>query len=51
MDAYGPIDADTWHMARFKALHSAVMVVVYGHDTGDRDLVDEGVKALTHVRD
>lgn len=47
--AYGPVDDDTWRIARFKALHSAVMVLVYGHDTGDDDLLDEGRTALRHL--
>ncbi len=49
--AYGPIDTDTWQIARFRALHSAVMILVYGHDTGDDDLVREGRTALHHLAD
>ncbi len=48
-ETYGPIDEDTWRMARFKALHSAIMILVYGHDTGDDDLLSEGRTALRHL--
>ena len=50
-DVYGPVDDDTWRMARFKALHSALMILVYGHDTGDEDLLSEGRTALRHLAD
>ena len=49
-EAYGPIDDATWRMARFRALLSAVSVLVYGHDTGDADVLHEGRKALEHLR-
>jgi aminoglycoside phosphotransferase (APT) family kinase protein len=47
--AYGTIDDDTWRMARFKALHAAVMVLVYAADVGDADLLREGRMALGYV--
>ena len=47
--AYGPIDEDTWRLARLRALSHAAAVVVYGHDIGDTALVREGLVALTHV--
>ena len=49
-DAYGPIDDDTWLVARFRALFSVIMELVYGHDVGDEALVREGRAALTHLR-
>ncbi len=48
-DAYGPIDDGTWRLARFRALHSAVTILVYGHEVGDEDLVREGHIALRHL--
>ncbi len=48
-EAYGPIDDATWRVARFRALFSAVMELVYGHDVGDADLVREGRAALRHL--
>lgn len=44
--AYGPVDEDTWRLARFKALLTAVMLVVYGRDVGDEDLLREGLNTL-----
>ena len=48
-DAYGPIDEDRWRVARFRAVFSAVAILVYGHHIGDRDLVREGLLSLEHV--
>ena len=48
--AYGPIDEPTWRMARFRALHSAVVISVYGHAVADEALAREGRAALTHLR-
>ncbi len=47
--AYGPVDPATWRLARFKALLTAVMLVVYGHDIGDFDLRREGLTTLGHL--
>lgn len=48
-DAYGPIDEDTWAMARFRALQSATVTLVYGHDVGDEALMREARTALRHL--
>jgi aminoglycoside phosphotransferase (APT) family kinase protein len=45
-EAYGPIDDHTWRLARFRALHYAVMLSLYGHDIRDGDLVREAAVAL-----
>lgn len=50
-DAYGPISDDTWRVARFKALHHALSIVVYGHDVNDAPLLAEGRVALSHLLD
>ncbi len=47
--SYGRVGDDTWKIARLKALHTAVTIVVAGDDTGDRDLVREGKIALRHL--
>ena len=47
--AYGPIDAETWRLARFRALWSALAILGYGRDIGDGDLVREGGRALGHA--
>lgn len=44
--AYGPVDESTWHLARYKALLTAVMLVVYGRDVKDEDLLREGLTTL-----
>jgi aminoglycoside phosphotransferase (APT) family kinase protein len=46
---YGPISDDTWRKARFRALFSAVTILIYGADVGDADLVREGRTALRNV--
>ncbi|MHC5115085.1 MAG: phosphotransferase, partial [Planctomycetota bacterium] len=45
-EVYGAVDDDTWRMARFRALLSAVMILVYGHDVDDDALVREGLASL-----
>jgi aminoglycoside phosphotransferase (APT) family kinase protein len=47
--AYGPIDEAAWRVARFRALFSAVAIVLYGHDVGDQALVREGRIALGYL--
>ncbi|MBN2447435.1 MAG: phosphotransferase [Phycisphaerae bacterium] len=47
--AYGPIDADTWRTARFRALYHASVTTLYGHETNDAALVREGLTVLRHV--
>jgi aminoglycoside phosphotransferase (APT) family kinase protein len=47
--SYGPIDADTWALARFRALDHTVRTLVFAHAIGDRDLVREGLLALRHL--
>ena len=47
--AYGPVDEPTWRLARFKALLTAVMLVVYGHDVKDEDLLREGLSTLRQL--
>jgi aminoglycoside phosphotransferase (APT) family kinase protein len=48
-NAYGPIDDETWNLARFRAVSHAVITLVYGHDIGDADLVRESRIALGHL--
>jgi aminoglycoside phosphotransferase (APT) family kinase protein len=44
--AYGRIDDAAWHLARLRGLWHTLMVLVYGHDVGDADLVRESREAL-----
>ncbi|MHC4947835.1 MAG: phosphotransferase [Planctomycetota bacterium] len=47
--AYGPIDDDTWRLARFRALNVATVTAVHGRETGDDALVRESLVTLRHV--
>lgn len=48
--AYGPISAQTWQRARFRALFHTVALLVYAHDVSDDVLLREGLASLDHVR-
>lgn len=50
-EAYGPIDAQTWALARFRACFTTAAVLVYGLDLGDGPLVAEGRAALENLRE
>jgi len=46
-DVYGPIDEGTRQVALFRAIyHTTLTNVLYGHDVGDKDLLDEGLLGL-----
>jgi aminoglycoside phosphotransferase (APT) family kinase protein len=47
--AYGPIDEGAWRVARFRAVHTGVLVLLWGRDVGDETLVREGRGALGRV--
>ena len=47
--AYGPVDADTWQVARLRALWHSLTVLLYGDEVGDADLVREGQAALGYL--
>jgi aminoglycoside phosphotransferase (APT) family kinase protein len=47
--AYGSIDAITWQMARLRGLWHSLSVMIYGHDTGDPDLVRESRIGLANL--
>jgi aminoglycoside phosphotransferase (APT) family kinase protein len=50
LQAYGhPVDPGSWRLARFRALFSALAIVIYGKDTGDAALETEGRQALIHI--
>lgn len=48
-ETYGTVDMNTQHLAEFRALFSAAQIAVYAHDTGDTDLLAEGLEALTFL--
>jgi hypothetical protein len=43
------VDADTWRVARLRALWHSMTVLVYGDEVGDADLVREGHVALGYL--
>jgi aminoglycoside phosphotransferase (APT) family kinase protein len=47
---YGPIDADTWRLARFRAFEYVMHLLRFGHETGDVDLVREARNTLHDLR-
>ncbi len=47
--AYGPIDADTWTLARLRAIFHSAALLVYSLDTGAADLAAEARAALGHL--
>lgn len=49
--AYGPIEESTWRLARFRALVHSAIIAVYGKESGDDDLLREGLQCLRHAAD
>ena len=49
LEIYGEVDAQTWGYARFLGLHSAITVLLYGHDVGDAFLVAEAKDAIKRI--
>jgi aminoglycoside phosphotransferase (APT) family kinase protein len=45
-EAYGPIDPDTWRLARFRAVYHSASAARFAHAVGDRDLERESLLAL-----
>jgi aminoglycoside phosphotransferase (APT) family kinase protein len=48
-DAYGPVEARAWRLARFRAVRHTAAVLAYADDAGDRDLRDEALAAARHL--
>lgn len=48
-ETYGFISEDTWNLARFRTLHHSLLMILYGHDTGDYILVREGKRSLRYI--
>lgn len=46
---YGPIDDESWRLARLHALYGTTILAVYGHMTGDADLNRETPIMLGHI--
>lgn len=43
---YGQVGEDTKKLARFKAIYTAVLLLVYGHDQQDRDIVKAAQESI-----
>ncbi|MBI2265246.1 MAG: phosphotransferase [Armatimonadetes bacterium] len=48
-EKYGPIDEETWKVARFRALYMAILLLAYGHDTRESHLTREALLSLDYV--
>jgi len=46
---YGLIDDQTWLLARLRALHHSLLMVLYGHDTGDHILLGQTLRSLDYI--
>ncbi len=46
INAYGEISDATWTLAKLRAIYSSTMLLLYGHHSGDPDLVREGLRSL-----
>lgn len=47
--AYGPVAEDTRRLARFRALHHTLAVILYAHDLGDAALQREALGSLARL--
>lgn len=46
---YGPVDPATWQYARFLGLENAVILLLYGHNTGDALMVTEAINTIKRI--
>jgi len=46
-EEYGIVDFPTQKLAEFRALFSLTNIVVYAHDVGDTDLLQEGLEGFS----
>jgi aminoglycoside phosphotransferase (APT) family kinase protein len=49
LDAYGAVDGTAWAFARLRALNYALVLMLYGHDTGEAATLREGMVGLANV--
>lgn len=47
--AYGEISHSSWVFARLRALYHSLILVIYGHQSGDKLLFQEGQRALKYL--
>jgi aminoglycoside phosphotransferase (APT) family kinase protein len=48
-DLYCDVDKGSWQYARFLGIHSALTILLYGHDIGDALLVEEAKASLLRI--
>lgn len=46
---YGDVDDATWSLARYRALEVSAILIAYGRDRGDADLVRESLASLRNL--
>ena len=51
LDAYGPVSAETWAVARLRALHAGLTILDYARKTDDEARAAEAQVALKHIAD
>jgi len=47
--AYGDIEETVWQLARFRAIYHSSVLALYGYKTQDKDILREGLWALTQI--
>jgi len=48
-DVYGEVDNQTWTYARFLGLYTAITILLYGSDIGDKLLVHEALDTINRI--
>lgn len=47
--AYGEISEETWALAKLRAIYSCSLLALYGHHSGDPDLLREGMRYIENL--
>jgi aminoglycoside phosphotransferase (APT) family kinase protein len=47
--AYGPVDEETWRLARLRALHTSAALAEYAKETADGPLLEEASAAIARI--
>lgn len=47
--AYGEVDAETVRLARFRALYTNMVILLYAHDIGDANQTREAQRAISNA--
>lgn len=49
--AYGVISEETWSLALLRAIHSSILLILYGHHSKDPVILREGLRTLKIITD